>query len=42
MLQVRYEKDKFSEYIVKLTIEMDPVLEQIDVLQSSRVESVGV
>ena len=32
MLQDRYEKDKFFEYIHKLTIEMDPVLAQIDVL----------
>jgi len=32
MLQDRYEKDKFFETIIKLTIEMDPVLAQIDVL----------
>ena len=32
MLQDRHEKDKFFEYIIKLTIEMDPVLAQIDVL----------
>jgi IS5 family transposase len=32
MLQDRYETDKFFEYILKLTIEMDPVLAQIDVL----------
>lgn len=32
MLQDRYEKDKFFEYIIKLTIEMDPVLAQIDEL----------
>ena len=32
MLQDRYKKDKFFETIIKLTIEMDPVLAQIDVL----------
>ena len=32
MLQDRYEKDKLFETIIKLTIEMDPVLAQIDVL----------
>ena len=32
MLQDRYEKDKFFETIIKLTIEMDPILAQIDVL----------
>jgi len=32
MLQDRYEKDKFFETIIKLTIEMDPVLAQIDEL----------
>ena len=32
MLQDRYEKDKFFEYILKLTIEMDPILAQIDEL----------
>jgi IS5 family transposase len=32
MLQDRYETDKFFEHIAKLTIEMDPVLAQIDVL----------
>lgn len=32
MLQDRYEKDKFFEHIIKLTIEMDPILAQIDVL----------
>jgi IS5 family transposase len=32
MLQDRYEKDKFFEYIIQLTIEMDSVLAQIDVL----------
>jgi IS5 family transposase len=32
MLQDRYETDKFFEYIIKLTIEMDPVLAQIDEL----------
>ena len=32
MLQERYEKDKFFESIIKLTIEMDSVLAQIDEL----------
>ena len=32
MLQDRYKKDKFFETIIKQTIEMDPVLAQIDVL----------
>ena len=32
MLQDRYEKDKFFESIIKLTIEMDSVLAQIDEL----------
>ena len=32
MLQDRYETDKFFEYIIKLTIEMDPVFSQIDKL----------
>ena len=32
MLRDRYEKDKFFEHIIKLTIEMDLVLAQIDVL----------
>ena len=32
MLQDRYETDKFFEHILKLTIEMDPVLAQIDEL----------
>ena len=32
MLQDRYEKDKFFESIIKLTIEMEPILAQIDVL----------
>jgi IS5 family transposase len=32
MLQDRYEKDKFFETIIKRTIEMEPILAQIDVL----------
>jgi len=32
MLQDRYETDKFFEHIIKLTIQMDPVLGQIDEL----------
>jgi IS5 family transposase len=32
MLQDRHETDKFFEYIIQLTIEMDPVLAQIDEL----------
>jgi len=32
MLQDRYETDKFFEHIIKLTIQMDPVLAQIDEL----------
>ena len=32
MLQDRYETDKFFEYIIQLTTEMDPVLAQIDEL----------
>ena len=32
MLQDRYETDKFFEHISKQTVQMDPVLAQIDVL----------